>query len=140
MAGDCSICIGVRYDDLDANGHVRGSAYVAYADHARWEVVRSAGATLDALTSNGLGPVNLETTVRFRDELRAGDNVNVSCVFVWGDGKTYSIQQELRCSDGKLAAEVASVCGVLELSERRLVADPALAWRQVASRPELPEL
>jgi acyl-CoA thioester hydrolase len=67
-------------------------------------------------------------------------DVDVSCVFVWGDGKTYRIQQEVRRSDGKLAAEVASVCGVLELSERRLVADPALAWRQLASRPELFEL
>jgi acyl-CoA thioester hydrolase len=135
--GDNAIRIGVRYDDLDTNGHVQGAAYIAYADHARWELVRSAGATLDALVANGLGPVNLETTVQFRDELCAGDETDVSCVFAWGNGKTYRIQQELHRSDGRLAAEVASVCGILDLSTRRLIADPAAAWRQVVTQPAL---
>ncbi len=30
------VTIAVRADDIDRNGHVRGPAYLAYADHARW--------------------------------------------------------------------------------------------------------
>ncbi|KAA9161385.1 acyl-CoA thioesterase [Amycolatopsis acidicola] len=128
--------IGVRSDDLDVNGHVRGPAYLAYADHARWECLRAAGIDPNELTARGLGPVNLETTLRFRRELRMGDEITVVSTFHWGTGKTSRVRQEMLVR-GELVAEVSSVSGVLDLRTRRLVEDPGRHWLEIAAEPEL---
>ncbi|MGR3937531.1 acyl-CoA thioesterase [Streptomyces sp. BRA346] len=131
--------LAVRQSDLDTNGHVRGSAYVDFADHARWACVREAGVDPLEMSRAGLGPVNLETTIRYHRELRAGDEFDVTCVFTYdgADKKTGRATQELRCVDGTLAATVESVIGVLDLTTRRLVRDPASHWRRLATTPSL---
>jgi acyl-CoA thioester hydrolase len=131
------VAIAVRSDDLDVNGHVRGPAYLAYADHARWECVSAAGIDPMELNARNLGPVNLETTIRFHRELRCGDTVEVVTVFLWGNGKTSRVEQEIRTPDGTVVAEVRSVSGLLDLAERRLVADPGRYWLEIADKPEL---
>jgi acyl-CoA thioester hydrolase len=127
----------VRSSDLDTNGHVRGSAYLDYADHARWEWLRAAGVSLDGLRAAGMGPVSLETTIRWLHELRASDEIEVTAAFRWGEGKTSTVAQELRRADGTLVAEVTGVGGLLDLDRRRLVADPRSHWRKLAARPDL---
>jgi acyl-CoA thioester hydrolase len=129
--------MAVRHYELDAQGHVNGAVYVQWADHVRWLCVRAAGGTVDAFRAGGAGPINLETTIRYHHELRHGDEVDVSCAFVWGDGKTFRIEQEFRRPDGMLLAEVTSVCGLLDLRERRLLPDPAEYYRRaVLTAPE----
>jgi acyl-CoA thioester hydrolase len=127
----------VRSYELDQNGHLNGSVYMQWADHARWESAREAGIDVDELLASGVGPVNLETTIRFHRELRAGDQVSVSCAFEWTDGVTMRVVQEFRKTDGTLCAELVSVGGLLDLEERRLVRDPRSRWREVARVPEL---
>jgi acyl-CoA thioester hydrolase len=129
--------IAVRSDDLDVNGHVRGPAYLSYGDHARWECLSAAGIDPNRLREQGIGPVNLETTVRFHRELTGCENIEVSCAFHWGNGKTSRVVQRLRRPDGTLVADIESVSGLLDLTVRRLVADPARYWRELATRPEL---
>jgi acyl-CoA thioester hydrolase len=129
--------IAVRADDLDSNRHVRGPAYLAYADHARWENLLAAGIDPDRLAERNVGPVNLETTLKFHRELTARGEVVVESTFLWGKGKTSRVGQVFRAPDGTLVAEVSSVSGLLDLTTRRLVADPAAHWRALATRPEL---
>lgn len=129
--------IDVRITDLDPNGHVRGPAYLEYADQARWEWTRAAGATLDRMHDAGVGPVNLETTVRFLRELRNPESLVVTVVPVWGDGRTSRVTQEIRLPDGTVVATVEGVGGLLDLERRRLVDDPKERWRKLADRPEI---
>jgi len=131
------VTIDTRTDDLDVNGHVRGPAYLAYADHARWECVSAAGVDPMVLKAENLGPVNLETTIRFRRELRARARIDVLTRFVWEPGKVSRVVQEFLTPDGAVVAEVESLSGLLDLDRRRLVADPAHYWRKYASRPEI---
>ena len=129
--------IRVRISDLDTNGHARGPAYLEYADQARWECVRAAGVDLEVLAARRLGPVNLETRIRFLHELRAGDEVVVSSRFEYGTGKSSRVAQQLALVDGTPVAEVTSVSGLLDLERRRLVEHPAEELRTLAKRPEL---
>jgi acyl-CoA thioester hydrolase len=130
--------IAVRGYEIDAQGHLSGVVYLQYGEHARWECLRAAGITPHKLAAAGVGPVQLETTIRFHRELRAGDEVDVSCVFVWGaSNKTFRVQQDFHRADGILVAELANVGGLLDLEERRLVADPAGQFRSLATAPEL---
>lgn len=129
--------VAVRLSDLDPQLHVNGAAYVQFADHARFACVAAAGVSVEALLADRLGPVNLETIIRYHRELRIGDTVDVTCSWVWGTGKTYRVTHELRLPNGTLAAEVEHVSGLLDLDTRRLTADPSEQWRSRATAPEL---
>lgn len=127
----------VRSYEIDPQLHVNGPVYVQYADHSRFACVRAAGVDVAELLSSGVGPVNLETVIRYHNELRGGDEVDVTCDWIWGEGKTYRVEHLLRRADGEIAAEVQHVSGLLDLESRRLVADPAAEWRSRAEKPEL---
>jgi acyl-CoA thioesterase FadM len=91
-----TVAITARAYETGSQGHLTSTAYLQYADHARWELLRAAGVRQTDLLANGIGPVNLETTIRFHRELLAGDEVAVTCVFRWGDGKTFRVEQQFR--------------------------------------------
>jgi acyl-CoA thioester hydrolase len=131
------IRIAVRGYELDSNGHVAGAVLLQYGQHARWELLRAAGVDQGELLAAGIGPVSLEERIRFHREVRAGDELDVSCSFAWGEGKTFRVEQELRRADGTLVAEVTNVGGLLDLARRRLLPDPAGRWRSAASAPEV---
>jgi acyl-CoA thioester hydrolase len=129
--------LDVRVYELDPQRHVGGSVYLQYADQARFACMQAAGVAVDELLAGGVGPVNLETTIRYARELRLGDAVEVSCGWVWHEGKTYGVEHVLRRSDGEPVAEIRHVSGLLDLEARRLLPDPAGVLRSRASRPAL---
>ncbi|GAA4639592.1 acyl-CoA thioesterase [Actinoallomurus vinaceus] len=132
-----SVRLDVRVYEVDSQLHLGGGFYVKYGDHARFQCVQAAGVSVEKLLADGLGPVNLETVIRYHRELRGGDQVDVSCDWEWGDGKTYRVRHLMRHADGTLAAEIGHVSGLLDLRTRRLIADPAREWRARAADPEL---
>ncbi|MFI6863042.1 acyl-CoA thioesterase [Streptomyces sp. NPDC050421] len=129
--------VTVRGYELDTQGHLNQAVYLQYAEHARWELLRAAGLPQEKLLADGVGPVALEVTVKFRKELRGGERVRVSCRFDYGQGKTFTVAQQILKEDGTVAAEITGVAGVLDLTTRRLVADPAGRLAALAKDPEL---
>ncbi|NUS43441.1 MAG: acyl-CoA thioesterase [Mycobacteriaceae bacterium] len=132
-----TVPVVVRGYELDTQGHLNQAVYLNYAEHARWELLRAAGLGQDKLIASGVGPVVLETTIKYRSELRGGDEVTVSCEFEWSGGKVFRIRQEIRKADGSLAAEVTAVGGLLDLAERKLVPNPGERWGSLTDKPDL---
>ncbi|WSQ13005.1 acyl-CoA thioesterase [Streptomyces sp. NBC_01231] len=132
-----SVPVTVRGYETDVQGHLNQSVYLNYAEHARWSLLKAAGISQSGLIGSGVGPVTLETTIRYRRELVAGDEIEVTCGFAWGEGKTFRIEQTIRKADGTVAAEITAVGGLLDLKERRLVADPREYFRELAADPGL---
>ncbi|MEU5144449.1 MULTISPECIES: acyl-CoA thioesterase [unclassified Streptomyces] len=132
-----SVPVTVRGYETDTQGHLNQSVYLNYAEHARWSMLQAAGIRQADLVARQVGPVALETTIRFRRELLAGDEVTVSCAFEWGEGKTFRIRQLITKADGTVAAEVEAVGGLMDLSERRLVPDPRQRFKELAAEPGL---
>ncbi len=132
-----SVRVTVRGYETDTQGHVNQSVYLNYAEHARWSLLHAAGITQTALQARGVGPVALETTIRYRRELLAGDEVDITCAFLWGEGKTFRIEQTIRKADGTVSADLTAVGGLLDLKERRLVAGPREHFKELASDPGL---
>ena len=128
--------IAVRNYELDARGHVNRAVYLQYAEHARWEHLRAVGIDAADLLAAGVGPVTLEERIRYHHELRAGHEVAVTSAAVWGDGKTFGMEQEFRLGDRTPVASLTSVCGLLDLEKRRLVPQPAERFRSLARLPE----
>lgn len=137
MAEPFWVRVTVRGYELDTQGHLNQAVYLQYGEHARWECLRAAGISQDALIASGVGPVALELTIRFRRELRGGDELDVSCHFRWGDGRTFWVDQDYRRTDGTQVAELTGVVGVLDLERRKLVADPKERFRALAHTPAL---
>ncbi|MCQ9135479.1 acyl-CoA thioesterase [Streptomyces hilarionis] len=137
MSDPFSVRVTVRGYETDVQGHLNQSVYINYAEHARWSLLRAAGITQAELIGRGVGPVALETTIRYRRELVAGDEVDVSCVFEWSGGKTFHIEQTVTKADGTVAAELTAVGGLLDLTARRMVAAPQDVFRELATDPAL---
>lgn len=137
MADAFSLRIRVRGYELDAQGHLNQAVYTQYAEHARWECLRAAGVSHDALAASGVGPALLKTTIRFHRELRAGDEVDVSCAFEWRDGRLVELVQDFRLADGTPVAKLTGTIGLIDLESRKLVADPRGRFRALAAAPEV---
>ncbi|MFC8708756.1 MULTISPECIES: acyl-CoA thioesterase [unclassified Streptomyces] len=137
MSEPFSVPVTVRGYETDVQGHLNQAVYLNYAEHARWSLLQAAGISQSGLIATGVGPVALETTIGFRRELLAGDEAVVSCVFEWGEGKTFRIRQTVRKADGTVAAEITAVGGLLDLKARRLVAAPRDRFRDLAEDPVL---
>ena len=135
-----AVPVTVRGYETDTQGHLNQSVYLQYAEHARWSLLQASGIRQSTLVDRRVGPVTVETTIRYRRELRAGDEVEVSCAFVWGEGRTFRIEQTVRKTDGTVAAEVSAVCGLLDLTTRKLLTDPGQTFRELASDPTLLDL
>ena len=136
MSEPCSVPVTVRGYETDVQGHLNQSVYLQYGEHARWSLLQAAGIRQADLMARGVGPVALETTIRYRRELLAGDEVEVTCAFVWGEGKTFRMEQTIRRTDGTVAAEITGVGGLLDLRTRKLVADPREYFRELAADPK----
>jgi acyl-CoA thioester hydrolase len=132
-----SVRVTVRGYETDVQGHLNQAVYVNYAEHARWTLLQAAGISQAELMGRGVGPVALETTIRYRSELLAGDEVDVTCAFEWSGGKTFRILQEVRKTDGTVAAEITAVGGMMDLKARKLVADPRELFEELTADPSL---
>lgn len=137
MAEPFSVPVTVRGYETDAQGHLNQSVYLQYGEHARWSMLQAAGIRQTDLMAKGVGPVALETTIGYRRELLAGDEVEVTCSFLWGEGKTFRIEQTIRKTDGTVAAEITGVSGLMDLKLRKLVPDPQAYFRALAADPTL---
>ncbi|MGD3109126.1 acyl-CoA thioesterase [Streptomyces sp. YGL11-2] len=130
-----TVPVTVRGYETDTQGHLNQSVYLQYAEHARWSLLQACGIGQSAMVATGVGPVTVETTIRYRRELRAGDEVEVSAAIVWGEGRTFVFEQTVRKTDGTVAAEISAVCGLLDLTERKLLKDPGSVLRTLADDP-----
>ncbi|MFE9612989.1 acyl-CoA thioesterase [Streptomyces sp. NPDC006012] len=137
MSEPFSVRVTVRGYETDVQGHLNQAVYLSYAEHARWSVLQAAGISQSLLADRGVGPIVLETTIRYLRELLTGDEVDVTCVFEWGEGKTFRIRQTVTKADKTVAAEIIGVGGILDLKLRKLVADPRKTVTELATDPGL---
>jgi acyl-CoA thioester hydrolase len=133
MADLFQVRVAVRGYELDLQGHVNQAVYLQYGEHARWQCFQAAGLGPDVLVAAGVGPVVLENTIRYLRELRAGDEADVSCRFLWGGGKTFQVEQDYTRIDGVPVARVTGVVGLMDRATRRLVPDPVERFRALAT-------
>lgn len=136
VAEQFGVSLTVRSYELDQLGHVNHAVYHQYGEHARLELLRDAGCSFAQLVERGMGIVLLDTHVRFRAELRMGDEVWVSCVPRFGAGKTFNLDSTIRTSGRGVSADVECTMGLLDLGSRRLLAEPLARLSALADRPE----
>jgi acyl-CoA thioester hydrolase len=118
--------IGVRWADLDPNGHVRHSVYYDWGATARVSYLDRQGVGPAWMATNAIGPVLFREEARFLRELRLGDPLEID---LWlaaasADGRKWKFRHRiLRGTDVAAIIEVEGAW--LDLRMRKIVTPPA---------------
>ncbi len=138
----------IRWSDVDANGHMRNTAYSELCSDTRVALFAAGGFGWARFEALGLGPVLLKETIAYRREAALGEDVRVDvrAAGVSPDGARWLLRHRMRKSDGERMATVTVLGGWIAFEGRRLVVPPPelaavmLGTRRTASFVELPPL
>src|SRR5512146_1848805 len=117
----------VRWSDLDANRHLKNTAFVEYAVDTRFQMLESRGYPQARFEEQRFGPVLFREEIRYRREVVAGQTVTVNVVAAGmsSDGSHWIVRHDVRGPDGKEAAVLTVEGAWIHLDTRRLVTPPA---------------
>jgi acyl-CoA thioester hydrolase len=131
----------IRWADVDANGHMRHSAYADYAADVRMVMFESFGFGLKELNTLKVGPILFREETRYLREVALGDSLRIDCTLrgISEDGRKWSLQQHFYRSHSdseQLCAVLITEGSFFDLATRKICAPPeALA---AALRSKLP--
>ncbi len=126
---------------MDANRHLRHSAYYDYAAAMRIMVLGDSGLTLKKLEEFEIGPIVFREEAIFKREIRLDDKITVDVVIVKStpDFSRWSLRHQFIKEDGTLAAIVNIDGAWLDLIKRKLVVPNELVQSIFASFPKGPD-
>ena len=122
--------------DVDANGHVANTAYVAYAIDIRIAFFSSCGFPPQQFLKKGFGPVIKSDFVEYFRELMMLEKFTVT-IENGGfseDGSRFRVVNNIYKEERVPSARITSVGGWLDLKERRLIEPPDViknAWKSL---------
>lgn len=118
--------IEVIWANLDANRHMRNTAYSEFATHGRIDYFSKHGYSLDTLGEEGIGPVLLKEEVVYFREVKMQEKLRVTVALKRSTENYdyYTITQDILKENGKKAARVEIHGAWMDLNTRRLVTPP----------------
>lgn len=118
--------LSVRWSDVDANRHMRHSAYADFGAYARLALFDHHGFDVDRMGQLGLGPILFREELRYRREVKMFETVEIACRLLGlsPGAERWSIEHTLRREDGELAATIVVDGAWLDLTTRKLCAPP----------------
>ena len=130
----------VGWGDADVNGHMRNTAFLDYAANIRMLFFAARGFPMSEFARLAIGPVIAKDEVLYFREFRMLDEVRVTLATLGmsEDGSRFRLRNEFFRPDGRLAAQVTSDGGWLDLKARRLVAPPPALLAAMAEIPRDP--
>lgn len=112
----------VMWSHLDANMHMRHSAYADFAAQARIEVLDKMGLDLRVFQKLHIGPILFREETVYLREVGINENLSVTTLLVKSrpDGSRWSIRHELFKEDGVKAAVVNVDGAWIDTQKRKL--------------------
>ena len=116
----------VRWGDLDANGHVRNTAYSEFATQARLRFLDARGFPPGRFDRIVIGPIYFREETVFRRELRLGDvvTVEVRSGGLAPDASRWRVAHRLLRPAGQVAGHVTVEGAWMDLAARELALPP----------------
>ena len=116
-----------RWADVDANRHMRHSAYADYGAHARVELFCALGFDMARFEALELGPVLLREELIYRREVAMGQEVLVRSAIaaLSPQADRLHIAHTMRkVADDQVAAHIRAEIAWMDLRARRLISPP----------------
>jgi acyl-CoA thioester hydrolase len=116
----------VMWSQIDANMHLRHSAYADFAAQARLEILTKLGFDADLLEKLKIGPILFREELIYMREVRPSDTIQVTCEMTQcrKDGSRWSFSQGLYRGDGVQAAQINVQGAWVDMTKRKLTALP----------------
>ncbi len=118
--------VGLRWADLDPNGHVRHSVYYDWGAMVRITYLEGKGVGLAWMAASAIGPVLFREEARFLRELRLGDQLEIDLRLAASsaDGRKWRMRHQI-LRGAELAATIEVDGAWLDLRARKIVVPPA---------------
>ncbi len=116
----------VLWSQIDANRHLRHSAYADLAAQARIELIESTGLTAAAFIRHQIGPILFREELIYLKEILPNENIQVLTQLskLSNDYSKWSFLHELYRSDGKKAAIIHVDGAWINTKKRKLTSIP----------------
>lgn len=117
----------VLWSQIDANQHMRHSAYADFGAQARLDMLESLGLKPSELFKYKIGPVLFREELFYLREVAINDFIKVSCELVKArsDGSRWSIRHEIFRGDGIKAAIIITDGAWIDMEKRKITALPS---------------
>ena len=116
----------VIWSQIDANQHMRHSAYADFAAQARVNMLEKVGLTASKLFELKIGPVLFREELSYLREVALNDYIKVTCEIVKSraDALRWTTRHEIYRSDGVKAAVIVAEGAWIDTVKRKLVVLP----------------
>ncbi|MCP3900820.1 MAG: thioesterase [Desulfobacteraceae bacterium] len=114
------------WGDMDFNSHMRNTAFLDKSGDVRMMFFAENGFPMTEFMRLRIGPVVLQDKIDYYKEISLLSQIKVRLLLTGlsGDGSKFILRNEFYGADGKIAADVTSSGGWLDLLERKLIAPP----------------
>lgn len=128
----------VLWSQIDANQHMRHSAYADFAAQTRLTMLESLGLKLPVLYSYNIGPVLFREELKYFREIGLNEYIKVSCEVIRSrpDGSRWSIRHVIYRGDGVKAAEIIADGAWIDTVKRKLAILPVELSQMFMSAPK----
>ncbi|WP_192820560.1 thioesterase family protein [Rufibacter sp. LB8] len=128
----------VIWAQVDANMHLRHSAYADFAAQARIALLDSLGLNFKMFQKLRLGPILFKEELHYLREVGLNENIQVKTMMTKAreDGSRWSIKHELYRQDGIKACIILVDGAWMDLAQRKLTALPADFSQQFLDLPK----
>ena len=133
--------IQLRWSDMDANRHLRHSAYYDFGAAVRVKFLSDNGITSEKLEELHIGPVLFREEAIFKREIRFEDKITIDIQLLKStpDYSRWSIRHHIVKADGTLAAIITIDAAWIDLIKRKLTLPPETIRATFESFPKSPE-
>ncbi|WP_183568412.1 acyl-CoA thioesterase [Mucilaginibacter sp. SP1R1] len=128
----------VLWAQIDANMHMRHSAYADFAAQTRLTMLESIGLKPATLFEHKIGPVLFREELFYLREVGFNEYIKITCEVIKSraDGSRWSIRHELFRGDGAKAAIIVADGSWIDMEKRKLAVLPAEINKLFAMAPK----
>jgi len=116
----------VIWAQIDANQHLRHSAYADLAAQARVQLLDYIGLKPSAFYANNLGPILFREELLYKKEIHMNEKISVSCELTKckADASKWSILHHIYKENGEIAASVQVDGSWIDMHKRKTTGLP----------------
>ncbi len=117
----------VSDDLLDKYGHVNNAKYLKLYEDARWDILGKSNLGEETIRKHHTGPVILEVTVRFSNELLPGQKVIIETRSRRKGSKLFYFDQVMKDEKGTIFSKAIFTAALFDLKNRKMIS-PDEKW------------
>lgn len=131
-------CYEIRWNDLDANGHLGNSSYIEYMSHTRMSFFTENGFDLSFMNSYNLGPIVINEQIHYFKEYLTQDRVFVGLEVsgMTEDGQFVTIEHNFYNGSGRHMAHAEMLFSFIDLNTRKLGIIPEEVSSKIKNFPK----